>query len=483
MVSKKRPVIHCLIRNTIREILKKATEPPAILDTSSQNIARIHAITHPTKFNDDERKMIKQRFQAEAAKMPRVEEVEQADVGGNDLEQISFSHSNNMKPKYSVLIIGRTQTGKSALVEYIKNYANPNYNIDTTLLGNGNVAKTRVPRTFLVESTLPVYEVYKIATGETISLDNLSAKFDDHEDYIEFVMSREKDVGMRISPQDANSPTEPVEFQFLDTPGFNDTSEDDTVHASNIINEMINIRTFNLIVIIVSYKNPLTQEQQIAFEYYANVFKGLHARIVFLHTHVDYTEIHHSNETHHANMDMRNKAFSKMFRRYDSEVVFNEENFQEYSSFTIDMVSKRRPVINCLIRNTIREILKKATEPPAIFDTSSQNIEIKARFAAEAAKLLQAEEVKLQKQAEEEQVNVGGEDLEQINILLIGDVQSGKLSLVETFRLYADCDYVVNTQHITQSNSRIADEKVKITTFLSDLHTVEIRRLRRNTGG
>ncbi|KAF9301876.1 hypothetical protein BGZ74_006149 [Mortierella antarctica] len=246
-----------------------------------------------------------------------------------------------MKPKYSVLIMGKTQAGKSTLVEHIKNYANPNYNIDTTLLGNGNVSKTRVPRTFLVESTLPVYEVYKIATGETISLDNLSAKFDYHEDYHEFVI----------------------------------TSESDTAHAINIISEVINTRTFNLIVITVSYKSPVLEQQQLALEYYANVFKGLHSRIVFLHTHVDYTEIHHTNKVHHTNMDMKNKALSKMFRRHESEVFFDEENFQEYPSFTIDMVSKKRPVISCLIRNTIREILKMATGPAVQLDTSIQNIE------------------------------------------------------------------------------------------------------------
>ncbi|KAF9309952.1 hypothetical protein BG003_009118 [Podila horticola] len=398
-----------------------------------------------------------------------------------------------LQPKYSVLVMGKTQAGKSTLIEHIKKYANPGYNIDTTLLGNGNVSKTKVPRTFVVDSALPVYEAYRIADGETISLDNLSAKFDDQEDYREFVMSREKDVGMRISTQEPSKPSEIVEFHFLDTPGLNDTADSDTAHASNIINEMIGTRSFNLIVIIVSYKNPLTQEQQLALEYYANVFKGLHTRIMFLHTHVDYTETHHTNTVHHLNMKMKNKALSKMFRRHDSEVVFDEDNFQEYSSFTIDMVSKKRPVILCLIRNTIREILKKATDPPAILDTSAQNIEriraithptkfndderkkIKLRFQAEAAKLPKVEEV--------EQAEVGGKELDQINILLIGDVQSGKSSLVETFKLYADPDYVVNTQHITQGNSRYADEKVKVTAFLSDLHTVQIRKLKQSTGG
>ncbi|KAF9323043.1 hypothetical protein BG006_001819, partial [Podila minutissima] len=256
---------------------------------------------------------------------------------------------------------------------------------------------------------------------------------------------------------------------------------------------MLSINVFNLIIITVSYKQPHTLEHQLDLEYYANVFKGLHSRIAFLHTHVDYTEIHHTNKVYHTNIKMKDKALSIIFRQYDREVVFDEENIQLYSNFTIDMASKKRPVISCLIRNTIREILIMAIEPPAILDTSSQNIErireithptkfnddqrkrVKARFQAEAAKMPKVQEV--------EQADVGGKDLEQINILLIGDVQSGKSSLVETFRLYADGDYVVNTQYITQGNNRIANEMVKVAAFLTDLPTVEIRRLRQDTGG
>ncbi|KAG0017339.1 hypothetical protein BGZ81_010784 [Podila clonocystis] len=395
--------------------------------------------------------------------------------------------------KYSVLVMGKTQAGKSTLVQHIKNYANPHHTIDRSLIGNGNLSTTKSTQRFQVESNMPLYEAYRIETGEAIDLADLSNKYEDEEDYRKIVMSRESDVGMRVSAQDSNGPSEVVEFQFLDTPGLNDTGESDTAHASNIINEMITTRHFNLIIVIVAYTNPLTQEQQLALEYFANVFKGLHTRIMFLHTHVDYTGIHHTNETHHNNMKMKNTALSKIFRRQDIDGPFDEDNVELYRSLTIDMVVKKRPVINCLIRNTIREILKMATAPPATLDTGNKNIErirgithptkfndderkkIKARFAAEAAKL--------PKREEEAQVNVGGEDLPQINILLIGDVQSGKSSLVETLKLYADSNYQVRTEHITQGNSRFADEKVKITAFLSDLHAIQIRRLRKSGSG
>ncbi|KAG0334540.1 hypothetical protein BG000_008247, partial [Podila horticola] len=322
--------------------------------------------------------------------------------------------SRQEKAKYSVLVMGKTQAGKSTLVEHIKNYANPGYSIDRSLLGNGNVSKTESTRPFYVESNLPAYEAFRKDTGEIIDLNDFANRWEEEEDYRDTLFSREKDVGLRHAPQDPNEPSELVEFRFLDTPGLNDTNDRDSSHAVNIISEMINTRSFNLIVIIVSYKNPLTQEQQLALEYYANVFKGLHTRIMFLHTHVDYADIHRTNNAHHLNMKMKNKHLSKMFRRFDIEGIVDEDNVKEYSSMTIDLVCKKRPVINCLIRNTIREILKMATQTAAVLDTSVQNIEriraithpskfndderkrIKARFAAEAAKL--------EKPAEEEQV-------------------------------------------------------------------------------
>ncbi|KAF9379130.1 hypothetical protein CPB97_009147 [Podila verticillata] len=385
--------------------------------------------------------------------------------------------------------MGKTQAGKSTLVEHIKNYANPSYAIDRSLLGNGNLSKTESTRPFYIESNLPAYEAFRKDTGEILALDNLATNCEDEEDYREILFSREKDVGLRLAPHHPNEPSDLVEFRFLDTPGLNDTNDRDSSHAVNIISEMINTRSFNLIVIIVSYKNPLTQEQQLVLEYYANVFRGLHTRIMFLHTHVDYAEIHHTNTVHHLNMKMKNKALSKMFRRHEIEGTFDEENVREYPSLTIDLVSKKRPIINCLIRNTLREILKMATQPAVMLDTSIQNIEriraithpskfndderkrIKQRFAAEAAKI--------EKPVEEEEADVGGQELEQINILLIGDVQSGKTSLVETFKLYADPRYRVKTDHIIRDSGR--NEKVKITAFLADLHTFQIRKLKAGT--
>ncbi|KAF9198168.1 hypothetical protein BGZ59_004832, partial [Podila verticillata] len=82
-------------------MLKMVMEPAVVLHASSQNINRIRAITHPSKFNDEERKKIKQRFAAEAANIAWSAEEEEVDVGCENLKQIN------------ILLIDDVQSGKT----------------------------------------------------------------------------------------------------------------------------------------------------------------------------------------------------------------------------------------------------------------------------------------------------------------------------------------------------------------------------------
>lgn len=45
------------------------------------------------------------------------------------------------KLKYSVLVLGKTQSGKSRLIQHIKNYADATHNIDLSNFGNDNESK------------------------------------------------------------------------------------------------------------------------------------------------------------------------------------------------------------------------------------------------------------------------------------------------------------------------------------------------------
>lgn len=246
--------------------------------------------------------------------------------------------------------------------------------IDESLLGNGIVSKTEDTKTFVVESDLPAYETYRMDTGEVIELHSIATKSQTQDDYLEILHAREGDVGMRLTPKDLPATSKQMTFQFLDTPGLNNTYGKDSEYVSNIVNEIIDTRSFNLIVFVISSKNPLTEEKQLALEYFAYVLRGLHSRIVFLFTHVDYADAHRSKAAHHLDMSMRNKTLSTIFRRHDSLTTFDKNSIEMYPSFTIDLVNTDRPIIQGLIRSTIREILVTATAPPVVLDVSSESI-------------------------------------------------------------------------------------------------------------
>ncbi|KAG0026516.1 hypothetical protein BGZ81_006294, partial [Podila clonocystis] len=175
------------------------------------------------------------------------------------------------------------------------------------------------------------------------------------------------------------------------------------------------------------------------------------------------------------------------------------EDAGQYKYFTIDLTSVKRPIIQCLIRNTLREILQLAvSNPPEVLDTSTGNIDrIKSLVHPDSANRAYRDRftgslpVYVEDPQNFEELFVNGytsdgdqdvKDVEQINILLIGDFRSGKTSLVETFKLYADPAYVAVTDDIGNREEDTTNAKVKITTFLVDLHTIQIHKLNETTG-
>ncbi|KAG0036775.1 hypothetical protein BGZ82_003720, partial [Podila clonocystis] len=286
------------------------------------------------------------------------------------------------KPRYSMLILGQTQSGKSTLLENIKKYADPAYEINQSFLGNGNVSKTLSTIQFTIDSNLPLYEVLG-TTGVALDLQNLEEGCNNEDDFIDLLQSRERDYTLRPVPQDPPSPSpQLVEVKFLDTPGLNDTNHQDAVFAKNIIQEITAAQSFNLILFTVSTKVSLSMEYGFALEYYAKVLEGLHSRIVFLYTHVDFRLCSSFNQTHQDALATRHRACSSIFRdrkyepakQTDAGNNLAVEGAMEYRRFTIDMPQVKRPVIQCLIRNRIRDILQlTVTSSPVVLDSSKRN--------------------------------------------------------------------------------------------------------------
>lgn len=116
---------------------------------------------------------------------------------------------------YSILVFGKTQAGKSTFIEFVKNYANQQYNIDDTLLGTGFKSTTGYPIRHVIPSNLPAYSVID-KSGALIDIDTLGDMFKDLEEYLDVLNDRK--VKLIPTPQDLGTlPPAQGKIMFLDT--------------------------------------------------------------------------------------------------------------------------------------------------------------------------------------------------------------------------------------------------------------------------
>ncbi|KAF9389850.1 hypothetical protein CPB97_010488 [Podila verticillata] len=288
--------------------------------------------------------------------------------------------------EYSILMFGKTQAGKSTFIEYIRSYANPLYTIDQGLIGNTLQSKTGMTKRFNVTSDLPTYEVSFKDSETPINTDALCAGCNTVEDYADVINNRKTTLKLAQQNPD-HGPSEPVTIQFLDTPGINDTNYRDVEHAQEVIKEMIKIRSFNLIVVVVNIDVPIHLEQQVAFRYYSSVIHTLqrdHSNIIFVYTHVEYKCRHRTDTDHQERMDKAHRAFSSLFRdcgdmsreevMTDLATAMQDKDAYLYPHYTIDLQS-HRPICKCMMQETLRDILRLAVTKPAVsFDISQENL-------------------------------------------------------------------------------------------------------------
>ncbi|KAG0350272.1 hypothetical protein BG005_010193, partial [Podila minutissima] len=278
-------------------------------------------------------------------------------------------------PEYTILILGRSQSGKSTLVERIKSYAD---SVEVV----SNLRAVRTPHT-VFQSNLPTYEAIQKDNGTILNVTHLADIFSEDGsgflEYHELLRSSERNFDARVSPPMTSLPQpKTLTYMILDTPGISNSVNDDET-----ITKLVSSHSFNLVLIVVSFWYPLTIELQLALEYYSKVLQGLHCNVAFLHTRVDYADHHPHNEDFYRNLKLRNLLLSRIFQdpgstpegKSRSHMVPKADEMEEHPSFTLDLRSDKGPIIDCLNCNTIREILYlAASNSPQKIDTSNENM-------------------------------------------------------------------------------------------------------------
>ncbi|KAG0359698.1 hypothetical protein BG005_000324 [Podila minutissima] len=244
---------------------------------------------------------------------------------------------------YNILFLGETQSGKSTLIEHLRQYADASYNINKDNIGDGIFSLTKGATTTTIHTDLPSYFVTNKA-GEQV--DHRDFLKDDQGDYVDELNERKK---YRLERGEPTFTT--ATFNLIDTPGLNDTAMFDETNIAIIFKALESIKTVNLAVITV-VNNSLTEELKDALEAYINLLPELKTNIVFVHTKIDYAKLHSQGGLLFAHsLDTKKRRFNTLLA----------DNITKAPHLLIDInFDSKRAIRDCITQNTLREIIAMA---------------------------------------------------------------------------------------------------------------------------
>jgi len=249
-------------------------------------------------------------------------------------------------PIYNVLLIGQSQSGKSTLLEAIKQYADPNYKYDSTRIGNGNVSLTTEVRIEEVVTCLPSYRIYE------------TNRFGRQEIDVERYMEETTfdDFKALLNRQDVEVMAEGgatfSRFRIIDTPGLDDSEGRDIENLGKIFSAIQGLGNLHLVVITDRHGTTLSPGYQTALKTYSRLFSTMHGLMTFVMTSIPYKQ-RHPGRKKNLGLD------TKLKERVD---IISEIMGRRFPSFKIDCnLVEFRPFHICLVRNTLRDLLSTAT--------------------------------------------------------------------------------------------------------------------------
>ncbi|KAG0334536.1 hypothetical protein BG000_008243 [Podila horticola] len=260
----------------------------------------------------------------------------------NNTEETNDAYSSMSGPTNScnILFLGSSQSGKSTLIEFLKKYADPRYEIQRERIGNSFYSQTQDVSTFTIQTNLPSFFVSK--AGVQVDYDAFRTCYDEVE-YEEVLNDRKNYQLEREEPSAAQ-----VFFNLIDTPGLDDTSKFDETNIAIIFRALRSIKSINLVVITLS-DNAFTEGLQDALKAYVDLLPEFAGNIVFVHTKFDYAKLH-PDETEFANGLLKKKRFLRNLTGLESPrhlLIDNE-------------IDCKRPIRICMTQNKLRRILALA---------------------------------------------------------------------------------------------------------------------------
>ncbi|KAF9309236.1 hypothetical protein BG003_010010 [Podila horticola] len=241
---------------------------------------------------------------------------------------------------YNILFLGQTQSGKSTLIEFLRHYSDPSYNISKDNIGVGIFSLTKDVSTTTIHTDLPSYFVTDNA-GEQVDYGKfIEGNQEDYEDELNERMKYHLERDELITPK--------TTFNLIDTTGVNDTSMFRENNMAIIFKALKSIESIHLTVVTVA-NSAFTEDLKLALETYLNLLPELKANIVFVHTKTDYAKLHPQEDPVFAHsLDTKIRSLNTLLTDINAPVphllVDND-------------IGSTRTIRNCITRNTLRELL------------------------------------------------------------------------------------------------------------------------------
>ncbi|KAF9171543.1 hypothetical protein BGX20_007364 [Mortierella sp. AD010] len=358
--------------------------------------------------------------------------------------------SSNDKPTCNILFLGETQSGKSTLIEGFKRYADPDYQINKNVIGDGVFSRTQNVLTSFISTSRPTYYV-----TETTYIDGEERKSPvdyglfienmDKEDY-EDAINRRK--GYELTKGESASGQEERKFRLIDTPGLNDTNNFDETHIGSIFKALEGMQNIHLVLITVS-NGALSEGVKNAIRCYVNMLPDFKGIIAFVHTKIGYKHLHPGDEQFARPMEEKKRTLDSIIlgNPNPDDECFASSNV---THFKIDCdLRYARPVLACITQNTIRSMLSLAA--------FNQPIRVTAMTMVKTTKMLEVDrflEDKYKEVIEARNKFLGHKSQEQCDVLAtiarrkasIGEKEHqlgysrGKLSAFDNDELVSICE-------------------------------------------
>ncbi|KAF9111120.1 hypothetical protein BGX27_005379 [Mortierella sp. AM989] len=263
---------------------------------------------------------------------------------------------------FNILLLGETQSGKSTFIEGVQKFANENYVINESAIGGRNLSHTSEVHCSPVYTDIPVYEVVedrgppdagvrkRYNASSTVERVNYGQfMFECNQEDFEDQLNRRKNIHIRrrVTGKEEGKPDR-VLFNLFDTPGLNDTNSRDETQVAKIFKAIWDAGDIHLVIITVG-KGQFSPALRKAIETYVKLFPEFNGIMAFLHTSIDYTELHPQKHLLRSHLDEKSKILSEIMGR------------SSFPHFLIDCdLDTRKPIQRCITQNTIRKILKLA---------------------------------------------------------------------------------------------------------------------------